>query len=308
MHFSRSLIGVAAFSFSWNLVSAGLPSTDEIRAELGAKLSATASIYDNQSPEFGSATARWELYSAPKISLVVDVHTEDDVIATILFANNHSVPFLASNGGHGSVGSLAALQNGIQIRLRSMNRITVSDDGKYAVMQGGVINLEVIQALDKASKQSTTGVCECTGFVGATLGGGHGLHQGQYGLMTDNLIDVRLVLANGTAVNVSASTYPDLFWGLRGAGHNFGVVTEVRYKIYDKAPADSWYTETLIFSKDKLEAVYKQLNTMMAGTPPMELSSYTSILRIAAIDPINVSSPPTCLQSRSLTTHSLLLF
>jgi hypothetical protein len=92
MHFSSSLVGVLALSSSWNLVSAGLPDTDTIRAELGAKLSAKASIYDSNSPEFGTTSARWELYSAPKISLVVDVHTEDDVIATILYANRHSVP------------------------------------------------------------------------------------------------------------------------------------------------------------------------------------------------------------------------
>jgi FAD/FMN-containing dehydrogenase len=63
------------------------------------------------------------------------------------------------------------------------------------------------------------------------LGGGHGLLQGHYGLLSDNLISARMVLANGTAVTVSSESNPDLFWAIRGAGHNFGIVTEFEYKI-----------------------------------------------------------------------------
>jgi FAD/FMN-containing dehydrogenase len=63
------------------------------------------------------------------------------------------------------------------------------------------------------------------------LGGGHGLLQGHYDLLADNLISARMVLANGTAVTVSSESNPDLFWAIRGAGHNFGIVTEFEYNI-----------------------------------------------------------------------------
>jgi FAD/FMN-containing dehydrogenase len=285
----KSLVWALMLSLCWNLVVAVLPPTDQVRSELGPKLSPNASIYGPTSPEFGISAARWQLFSSPNMSIVVDVHTEDDVVATILYANNHSIPFLATTGGHGTFGSLGGLQHGLQIRLRPMNSITISADGNYATMQGGVTSLEVIQALDAASKQTVTGACECTGLMGAALGGGHGFHQGHYGLIADNIVDARVVLAHGEVVNVSASNNADLFWGLKGAGHNFGVVTEFRYKIYPRAPADLWYTDTLVFSTDKLDAVFTQVNKMMAGTPPVELSFYSTFMHVADVDPVNVS-------------------
>src|SRR5450432_3789350 len=105
-----------------------------------------------------------------------------------------------------------------------------------------------------------TGLCECTGVLGPLLGGGHGLLQGHYGLLADNLISARLVLANSTAITVSAESYPDLFWALRGAGHNFGIVTEFTYKIYDVPLGETWAYETFIFTGDKVEALAEQLN------------------------------------------------
>ncbi|KAH7115005.1 hypothetical protein B0J11DRAFT_444774 [Dendryphion nanum] len=263
-----SLVRVLILSLCLHLVAAALPAPNQVRSELGPNLSPNAAIYDPTSPEFGSSTTRWQQFASPNVSIVVNVHTEDDIVATILYANKHAVPFLATNGGHGTFGSLGGLQNGLLIRLRSMNSITISADGKYATMQGGVSNLDAIQKLDAASKQTVTGACECTGLLGAALGGGHGFQQGRYGLLADNIIDARVVLATGEVVNASASTNTDLYWGLKGAGHNFGIVSEFRYKIYDVAPTDLWYTETLIFAKDQLKAVYTQVNKMMAGTPP----------------------------------------
>lgn len=78
-----------------------------------------------------------------------------------------------------------------------------------------------------------TGICECTGQTAVVLGGGHGLLQGFHGLLSDQLLSARVILANATAVTASPSSHPDLFWALRGAGHNFGIVTSLEYKIYD---------------------------------------------------------------------------
>jgi hypothetical protein len=78
-----------------------------------------------------------------------------------------------------------------------------------------------------------TGVCECTGHTSAVLGGGHGILQGFHGLLSDQLLSARVVLANATALTASLTENVDLFWALRGAGHNFGIVTSLQYKIYD---------------------------------------------------------------------------
>ena len=117
--------------------------------------------------------------------------------------------------------------------------------------------------------------------MGPGLGGGFGRYQGYFGLVTDNIISMNAVLADGSLTTVSASSNPDLYWGMRGAGHNFGIVTSFYYKIYDQ-PVLEWFVETLIFTGDKLEAFFEKLNALGAnGTQPVGLVTYT----IYAISP-----------------------
>lgn len=105
------------------------------------------------------------------------------------------------------------------------------------------------------------------------LGGGHGWLQGQHGLMSDNLISARLVLANGTAISVSVNENPQLFWAIQGAGHNFGIVTSFESKIYEiTAENKRWAYETLIFTGDKLEQVFEVVKSQIEdGGLPAEL-------------------------------------
>ena len=121
------------------------------------------------------------------------------------------------------------------------------------------------------------------------LGGGHGWLQGQYGLMVDNLLSARLVLANGTAVSVSDTENADLFWALRGAGHNFGIVTSFEYKIYDHTPEnENWAIETFVFTRDKLEAVFEEANKQLEERP-IELTQMSLFMRVPDVEADNVS-------------------
>ena len=76
-----------------------------------------------------------------------------------------------------------------------------------------------------------TGVCQCTSLLGPGLGGGHGFLQGHHGLVADQFVSMNIVLADGTLHTIDEKS--DLWWAMRGAGHNFGIVTSVETKIYD---------------------------------------------------------------------------
>jgi FAD/FMN-containing dehydrogenase len=142
-----------------------------------------------------------------------------------------------------------------------------------------------------ADFEAVTGWCECTGAIAPLLGGGHGLLQGQYGLLADNLISAQLVLANGTTVTASSTSHPDLFWAIRGAGHNFGVVTKIEYKIYDVPADDSWTYSMFIFTGDKVEAVFEQMNKMTQDENEVaEIINYSLFAWNPAIDSHGVSS------------------
>jgi hypothetical protein len=125
------------------------------------------------------------------------------------------------------------------------------------------------------------------------LGGGHGWLQGRQGLLADNLISARLVLANGSAITVSETDHTDLFWALRGAGHNFGIVTSFEYKIVDRTPeTEMWSWEQFIFRHDQVRDVYSLANAMLGGSvseQPVELVHWSYFFKIPEIDPENVS-------------------
>ncbi|KAI0206087.1 hypothetical protein F4808DRAFT_455574 [Astrocystis sublimbata] len=82
--------------------------------------------------------------------------------------------------------------------------------------------------------------CDCVGMMGPGLGGSHGHNEDLYGLISHNLTNLNVVLANGTTIRVNSTSHADLFWGTQGAGHNFGIVTSFELKIHPRM-VDSWH-------------------------------------------------------------------
>ncbi len=108
-----------------------------------------------------------------------------------------------------------------------------------------------------------------------------------------------MVLGNGTVVVASSTSHPDLFWAIRGAGHNFGIVTQFSYKIYDVPSNNSWAWESFIYTADQVEALYAQINALTrTSTQLVELFNYSFFARIPAIDPANVSLVPARISGR----------
>lgn len=107
--------------------------------------------------------------------------------------------------------------------------------------------------------ETATGSSGCPGLVGPALGGGHGRYEGLHGLISDNFINLNVVLADGSTVQVNETSYDDLFWALKGAGHNFGIVTSLELKIYPRE-VDTWHYHNYVWAQDQLEIIFEELN------------------------------------------------
>ncbi|PIA89336.1 6-hydroxy-D-nicotine oxidase [Cercospora beticola] len=266
----------SAVGYTFSIFSISNPSSTTFATTLAPHLSSQAQICHPNSSCYRNATSRWQIsWGIPHFDIVIHPSTIEDIQSTIRVANAHSKPFLAISGGHGATLSLANLRNGVGIWLESFKDVEILRDGQSAVVGGGVLSGELRDKLALHSKQTVQGACDCTGAVAPMLGGGHGWLQGRYGLMADNLISAKLVLGNGSLAEVSAHQHEDLFWALRGAGHNFGIVAEFVYKIYDVTEENrDWAYEQFYFEEEKLEEVLRVMNGMIGGVEnpgPVEL-------------------------------------
>ncbi|CAK7212664.1 hypothetical protein SCUCBS95973_001540 [Sporothrix curviconia] len=272
------ILPLAAFAVESAVAAAVCKTSPLDTSSLVKKLSAGAYILNSTSAAFADAAARWSSLDAPVPNLIVVPATEQDVVQTVLFANKQNVPFLATNGAHGSVTSLGGLQGGIEIYLTQLSSIDISADGTTVTVAGGVHSKNLTDALWAANKQTVTGTCECVSYLGPGLGGGHGWLQGHHGLVSDQFLSLNVVLASGELVTVSETSNPDLFWSMRGAGHNFGIVTSVTSKIYD-VEFPNYAIQTVTFSGDQVEAAYTLANELFlpggVSTQPATFSQWS---------------------------------
>ncbi|KAK7916853.1 hypothetical protein PG985_010461 [Apiospora marii] len=178
-------------------------------------------------------TQRHSTFANPSYVLAVQPLTIEDLATTVKLANEQGVPFMATGGGHGISTGFANVQNAIDIDLSNFNATSLYLDDNLVTV-GAANNLaDFADTLYKAGKEISTGNSPCVSAIGATIGAGVGPMQGLHGLMIDSLRSVRMVTAAGDIVTASQSENPDLFWAVRGAGANFGIITEATYEVYD---------------------------------------------------------------------------
>ncbi|KAJ5180966.1 hypothetical protein N7492_004176 [Penicillium capsulatum] len=251
---------------------------------LEGTLSPSAKIYFPGSAEYAQLTTRWSTLEEPRVDVVVVPGTEDDVSHTVTFANTENIPFLAYNGGHGATTTLGKMDHGIAISLSQLNSIKITDNGETATVGGGVMSNDVVDKLWAHGKLTGKLI-----YLGPGLGGGHGWLQGHYGLISDQFVSMNVVLADGTLTQLDANS--DLWWAMKGAGHNFGIVTSVKTKIYDVRHRD-WAIETFVFGGDKVEDVYEAANKYILrhGRQPVDVINWSYWLNDPQIDPGNVSA------------------
>lgn len=154
-----------------------------------------------------------------------------DVVQCVRFAREHNLLVSIRGGGHNVAGS-AVCDGGLMIDLSPMKRVLVDPSARTARADPGVLWGEFDRETQTHGLATTGGQVSTTGIAGLTLGGGEGWLASRYGFTIDNLLSMNVVTADGQLVTASATSNEDLFWALRGAGHNFGVVTSFEYRLH----------------------------------------------------------------------------
>jgi len=158
-----------------------------------------------------------------------------DVIAAIRFARDHGLVVAVRGGGHSFPGQ-SVCDGGMVIDLGPMKGIRVDPEARTARAQAGVLLGELDRETQAFGLAVPAGIVTHTGLAGLTLGGGIGWLMRKYGLTVDQLLSVDMVTADGEFVKASEKENPDLFWGVRGAGSNFGIVTEFEFRLNTLGP------------------------------------------------------------------------
>jgi FAD/FMN-containing dehydrogenase len=158
-----------------------------------------------------------------------------DVMAAVQFARDHHLLVAVRGGGH-SLPGFSVCDGGMVIDLSRMKGIHVDPVRRTAVAQAGLTWGEFDRETQLFGLASTGGVVSTTGIAGLTLGGGIGWLMRHYGLACDHLLSVDVVTADGRFLTASTTDNPDLFWGVRGGGGNFGIVPSFEYKLDPVGP------------------------------------------------------------------------
>lgn len=194
-----------------------------------------------------------------------------DVVAAVRFARTHKLLVSVRGGGHNTPG-IAVCEGGLMIDLAGMRSVRVDPTQLTARAEGGTTWSEFDRESQAFGLATTGGAISHTGVGGLTLGGGLGWLAGKYGLTCDNLLSVDLISAEGAMLTASAAENPELFWGLRGGGGNFGIVTSFEYRLHRVGPVLAGPVlypfakakEALAFYQDFATSIPDEVNTVAA--------------------------------------------
>ncbi|KAI1393510.1 uncharacterized protein F4822DRAFT_423980 [Hypoxylon trugodes] len=250
----------------------------KVQTELGALISKNSTIFGPTDPRFPNATERYNTAAPPHIEVVVIPGLESDIPTIVKYCNENSIDFFAINRAHARTYTVGSF-TGLMIDMGGLLNIEIQPDNKSAWFQGGTYDGQVMSYLWEKGFVATTGSCDCVGMMGPALGGGHGRNEGLYGLISDNFVNLNVVLADGTAIRVNETSHADLLWAMKGAGHNFGIVTSFELKIYPRQ-VDTWYYHNYIWKGDKLEEAFEKANTFHDnGNTPVNMAfNYATFL------------------------------
>jgi hypothetical protein len=233
-------------------------------------------------PGYDDARRVWNAMVDKRPALIARCTGPEDVAAAVRFGRERGLLISIRGGGH-NVAGMAVAEGGLMIDCMPMKGIAVDPAGRTARAGAGVLWGEFDAVTQEYGLATVGGVVSTTGVAGLTLGGGQGWLTGKHGLSLDNLLAAEVVTADGEMVRASAEEHPDLFWALRGAGANFGVVTSFEYRLHPVGP--TVLGGMVIHPLPKAREVLRFYREFAAGQPD-ELTTYAALLTAPDGNPV----------------------
>jgi FAD/FMN-containing dehydrogenase len=217
-----------------------------------------------------------------KPGLIAQPRNTEDVQKCVKFATAHGLLISVKGGGHSAPG-YAVCDDGLMIDMSLMNEVKVDTKNKVAAAGGGTVWGAFDAATQAYGLAVTGGRNPTTGIAGLTLGSGSGWLERKLGYTVDNMLGVEIVTANGEAIHAGESENKELFWGLRGGGGNFGIVTKFEYRLHEIGPMV--YGGQLAFPRFMAKQVIRAYRDFIE-TAPDDIGGAVALVSAPRMDPI----------------------
>ncbi len=226
---------------------------------------------------YDDARAVWNAGIDRRPAAVVRCADPGDVQRAIEFARSHDLSIAVRGGGHGFSGH-ATCDGGLVIDCSPMRDVVVDPVRRVVQVGAGCTLGDLDQATHLHGLATPMGTAPPTGVAGLTLGGGLGWLMGKYGLACDNLLGADVVTADGRLLRASGEEHPDLLWGLRGGGGNFGVVTGFEFRLHPIATVHGGFVSYPFPEAAQVLRAYREFTS----EAPDELTAFAGVLPLAA--------------------------
>lgn len=214
--------------------------------------------------EYDDGRRLWNAIHDRRPAVIARPMTVDEVAGAVRFAREHDLEITVRSGGHSAAG-FGGADGGLLVDMSAMRGVQADPIARIARANGGALLGELDVAAQAHGLVCPTGVVGHTGVAGLTLGGGVGRLQRNLGLTIDNLTAVELVTAGGRLVRATEQDEPDLFWGLRGAGWNFGIATAFEFRLHRFGP--DLHRGVLTFPATRVQELWSRFRDYALGAP-----------------------------------------
>ena len=239
----------------------------------GLRAQLRGSLLAPDDPGYADARSIWNAMIDRRPALIARCLGVGDVIAGVNFARENQIALSIRGGGH-NIAGLALADGALTLDLSLMRGVWVDPDARVAQAQPGCLLGDVDRETQLHGLVAPLGFVSETGIAGLTLGGGFGYLTRRFGWASDHVLSMDVVTADGQLVRASKAEAPDLFWGLRGGGGNFGVVTNFEYRLFDVGP--EIVGGAIAWPAGEAERVLELFASLAADGPP-ELTAVAAL-------------------------------